>query len=215
MREENIESAKHIVQHKYLANQIWCLDRNLASSQGPTVTKEQATLDVTTKVESSRVPNLKHSKISERHGNVNETGKLDKTVDATLVLNTVLSEAIMVLYSNVSLHQDKLIVPKLALRAVILHQHELCITQLSMQNIYIRLIRGRASLFYSCPFFAPKLDGCSPPRPIHCNIYSSQISTDQSYLVQVFDSRPWHTQRNSTEKCTFRVNCRIFDCRFA
>lgn len=62
---------------------------------------------------------------------MNEIGKLDKTVDTTLALNTVLIEAIMVFESNVSLHQEKLIEPKLSLHAVKLYQHESYITQLS------------------------------------------------------------------------------------
>lgn len=95
----------------------------------------------------------------------------------------------------------------MALHTVELHQHGLCITKMSEQNNILK--NSIVGLTY--PNY---VSGYSPPHSIHCNIYSSQISTYQINPAQLLDLRLWHIQRDSTEKYTFRVNYRIFDCMF-
>lgn len=81
------------------------------------------------------------------------------------------------------------------------------------QFTYYDCINKNLQQSLSCPFFYPKLDGYSSPRSIHYNICSSQISTDLITPEQLLDSRSWHTQKDSTERYTFHVNCRTFDCK--
>lgn len=57
------------------------------------------------------------------------------------------------------------------------------------------------------------IDGHSSPHSIHCNICSSEISTDLSNPLQIHEMRSEYPQQVSAGRYTFHGSCRTLGCR--